>query len=294
MRFNDRLVYSKLVFLQRKNKGASFKKLRRETGLNLQRTIPRIVQRLVSWGLAEEQGGKWWAKEPPVPDWFGWVRDQDRPWFERLAYWWLYLPGPGLKLTEAAVWSLLWSFQQTGRKLRIGKLHLLLKLDSKTVRKAVYRLRDRGLLKDMTPIIPDQNLRLFRDRATATYRLSRMWTLPTSPNLQARLVAALDGTGQAMLKAGWRRQEITDYCQAVADKLASEPDAVLYRLLLDLPKLFQKTQEQHEANVAAGKVKHARNCRGLIQVVTEREIIKRVKAYKKMPVECRGLYLDVA
>jgi hypothetical protein len=131
MRFNDRLVYSKLVFLQRKNKGASFKKLRRETGLNLQRTIPRIVQRLVTWGLAEDKDGCWWAKEPPVPDWFGWVRDQDRPWWERLAYWWLYLPGRGLALNEAAVWSLLWSFGQTGRKLRIGKLHLLLKLDAK-------------------------------------------------------------------------------------------------------------------------------------------------------------------
>ena len=161
------------------------------------------------------------------------------------------------------------------------------------MRKAVHRLRDQGLLNGMTPIIPDQKLALFRDRAAANYRLSRQWTLPTAPNLQARLVAALDNTGQAMLTAGWRRQDITDYCGTVADKLAAEPDAILYRLLLDLPKLFHKTQEQHEVNIAAGKVKHARNCRGLMLAVTEREIIKRIKGYKKTPVECRGIYLDV-
>jgi hypothetical protein len=293
MRFNDRLVYSKLVFLRRRNKGASYKKLRRETGLNLQRTIPKAVQRLVAWGLAEEKGGKWWAKEPPAPDWFAWARDQDRPWFERLAYWWLYLPGAGLKLNEAAVWSLLWSFRQAGRKLRAGKVGPLLKLDAKTVRKAVYRLRDRDLLNGMTPVIPDQSLALFRDRATAVYRLSRNWTLPTAPTLRSRLVAALDATGQAMLTAGWRRQDIAGYCEGVVEKLAPEPDAVLYRLLLDLPKVFHQTQQRHEANIAAGKVRHARNCRGLMQAVTDKEIIKRVKAYKKTPVECRGVYLDL-
>jgi hypothetical protein len=203
------------------------------------------------------------------------------------------MPAAGLKLNEAAVWSLLWSFRQTGRKLRVGKVGLLLNLDAKTVRKAVSRLRDQNLLNGMTPVLPDQGLALFRDRAVAQYRLSRSWTLPTAPKLQSRLVAALDAAGQAMLKAGWRRQDITGYCEGVADKLAPESDAVLYRLLLDLPKLFHQTQQRHEANVAAGKVKHARNCRCLMQAVTDREIVKRIRAYNKTPVECLGLYLDL-
>jgi hypothetical protein len=196
-------------------------------------------------------------------------------------------------VNEAAVWSLLWSFRQAGRTLRVGKVGRLLRLDAKTVRKAVSRLRDQNLLHGMTPILPEQGLALFRDRAAATYRLSRLWTLPAAPELQARLVAALDATGQAMLQAGWRRPDISGYCAGVADKLAPQADAVLYRLLLDLPKLFQQTQQQHEANVAAGKVKHARNCRGLLQAVTDREIVKRIKAYHKMPAACRGLYLDL-
>jgi hypothetical protein len=53
------------------------------------------------------------------------------------------------------VWSLLCPFRQAGRKPRVGKVGPLLKLDAKTVRKAVYRLRDRGLLNGMTPVIPD-------------------------------------------------------------------------------------------------------------------------------------------
>jgi hypothetical protein len=54
--------------------------------------------------------------------------------------------------------SLLWSFLQAGRKLRVGKVGPLLRLDIESVRKAVYRLRDRDLLNGMTPVIPDQGL----------------------------------------------------------------------------------------------------------------------------------------
>jgi hypothetical protein len=64
------------------------------------------------------------------------------------------------------VWSLLCSFCQARRKLRVGKVGgPLLKLDAKTVGKAVYRLGDRNLLNGMTAIIPDQDLALFRGRA---------------------------------------------------------------------------------------------------------------------------------
>jgi hypothetical protein len=30
-----------------------------------------------------------------------------------------------------------------------------------------------------------------------------------------------------------------------------------------------------------------------MQAVTDREIVKRIKAYNKMPLEVRGLYLDL-
>ena len=71
------------------------------------------------------------------------------------------------------MWSLLWSFCQAGRKLRAGKVGgPLLKLDAKTVGKAVYRLRDRDLLNGMTPVIPDQGLALFRDRARMQHFLN--------------------------------------------------------------------------------------------------------------------------
>ena len=69
------------------------------------------------------------------------------------------------------MWSLLCSLRQAGRKLRVGKVGLL-KLDAKTVRKAVYRLRDRNLLNGITPVIPDQSLALFRDRARMQHFLN--------------------------------------------------------------------------------------------------------------------------
>ena len=75
-------------------------------------------------------------------------------------------------MTEAAVWSLLCSFRQAGRKLRVGKVGPLLKLDARTERKAVYRLRDRNLLNGMTPVVPDQSLALFRGRARMQHFLN--------------------------------------------------------------------------------------------------------------------------
>jgi hypothetical protein len=79
------------------------------------------------------------------------------------------------------VWSLLCSIRQAGRKLRVGRVGPLLKLDARTVRKADYRLRDRDLLYGMTPVIPDQGLGLFRDRARVQYFLNAHHFAPDFP-----------------------------------------------------------------------------------------------------------------
>jgi hypothetical protein len=59
--------------------------------------------------------------------------------------------------------------------------------------------------------------------------------------------------------------------------------------VLDLPTLFQKVQQEHDANIAAGKYKKARNCVSRMKSESERKLVKKAKHYQKTPPEVRHL-----
>jgi hypothetical protein len=284
MSFNERLVFSKLMFLRSRGRGATYTKLHRETGLDQKGTLPRVVARLVARGLAEEKDQKVWALSPQPPEQFGW-RQPTGEWWQRVAYWKLFLPAPGgITLRDAAVWSLLVSFNQ--KPLTIRKLARLLHMGRNSISAAVAKLRDVGLLDGMRPVLPQDKLSLFRDRESATYRLSKLWTLPKTPRAD-KVNAALDALGLAMLSKGWSKGDITTFCKWLGPKLGRAD--VTDRVLLDLPGVFKDTQKEHDTNVAAGKVKYARNCLGLLKTRAQTKITK----IEKMARQGNDLFLGL-
>jgi predicted DNA-binding transcriptional regulator len=286
MTWSERLVYSFLVFLRGHQRGGTFKKVARETGLNLQRTVPRTIRRLAGRGLVENKDGRWCATEPPEPGWFGWVRDQDRPWWRRLAYWWLYRPGPALKPRQAAVWSLALSCQ---RPMTVAGLARLLNMDRNTVRKTVADLKDQGLFHNMMPVLPEDKRSLFRDRPSTALRASAKCSgVPEAQ--RTRITAALDAVQAAMQRKGWTDKDIDTFCGQLFRQADGGPASVLWRVVLDLPKIFQEAQGEHEANVARGKYPKATNCKGLMRIKAARALVKAAKAYSNTPV--RGTFLD--
>jgi hypothetical protein len=201
--FRKLLVYylppSFLVFRRSKGKGAGLSAVRRVTGFDRCRTLPRIRRRLTDLGLVEIRDGRLWAKEPDADrrGWFAWVRGQEEgDWWERLAYWWLYLPAKGLTLKQAGVWSMLLSFTSAGRRVRRSGLPALLKVDAKTVRVGLGVLEDLGLCGGLVPREPGpEQEKLFRPKKSATYKPSRGWSFPDElePELKDRLCPSRPG-----------------------------------------------------------------------------------------------------
>ena len=227
--FNERVVYSFLVYRRSKGKGAGLSAVRRVTGFDRCRTLPRIRRRLADLGLVEVRDGKLWAREPDAErrGWFGWVRGQERAdWWERLGYWWLYLPAKGLTLKQAGVWSMLVSFQNAGRRVRRSGLPALLKVDPKTVRVALGVLEDLGLCGGLVPREPGpEQEKLFRSKKSASYKPSRLWSFPDDlePGVKERLCLAVDRAGELMLAAGWKPAEANDYFRVAGRTLLVGP-----------------------------------------------------------------------
>ena len=296
--FNERVVYSFLVYRRSKGKGAGLSAVRRVTGFDRCRTLPRIRRRLTDLGLVEINDGKLWAREPDADrrGWFGWVREQEwAEWWERLGYWWLYLPAKGLTLKQAGVWSMVLSFSNAGKRVRRSGLPALLKVDPKTVRVALGVLEDLGLCGGVVPREPGpEQERLFRSKKSAGYKPSRSWSFPDNlePELKDRLCLAVDRAGQLMLAANWKAAEANDYFRVVGD--LPLPDAPLYRFLLDLPKFFAGVEKTHQANVVSGKVKFARNCKGLLTAMTGKQAARLDKSFRKMAPRTRSMYLSLS
>jgi hypothetical protein len=296
--FNERVMYSFLVFRRSKGKGASLSAVRRVTGFDRTRTLPRIRQRLIELGLAEIKDRKVWALEPSasVREWFGWVRDPNHAnWWERLAYWWLYLPAKKrLTLKQAGVWSMMISLHRAGKRVRRSGLPVLLTVDAKTIRAALLTLEKHGLCGGITPRQPGpEQENLFRSKKSAAYQPSQQWWFPDDldPDFKQRLRLATDEVGQLMLAANWKVADATSYFQGL-DGL-SLPNAVLYRFLLDLPKFFAEVEQIHQGNVSNGKVKFARNCKGLLTSMSKTTAARLDTAFRKMDPQTRRFYLSL-
>jgi predicted transcriptional regulator len=159
----DRLTYSWLVYRLRFGKGCNKLQLARSLNLDRTKTVPACLQRLTDLGLVELREGRFFAKEAPAEQFS--YRTGKEPWYERLNYWYYPLPTRACPLTtrQIAVWSQL---QCPNCHPCIAAIASRLCIDRKTVRAALTKLSDFGLVTDKYIATPpsQEQMAWFRDK----------------------------------------------------------------------------------------------------------------------------------
>jgi DNA-binding MarR family transcriptional regulator len=159
--FNERLVYSLLVYVsrQKKNHALSNRGISRALGIDKD-TVPRIVATLIKHGLAERgDAGRVQAKEPAGDrtNWFVMNWRDRHPWQDRYGYLLVVLPAPlpakrgrRLKLSpcQIAVYCLLVAKEKDATiKTSTASIAGLLGVDVRTVKSALASLEECGLVE---------------------------------------------------------------------------------------------------------------------------------------------------
>jgi len=177
--FNQRLVYSFLVYRSRLNKGVSVRGIAKSLQLD-RNTVRVVVRKLVELGLVAKKDGNFQAVEPtgPLAEWFvSPIRlAEAKFWGDRLAYIRYYLPMPlkekayrhrlALTLKQNAIYCLLLNLSKElppDSEEAIFGLRLctasqasvagLLGLDRQTVRKALVRLEQCSLMEAQKELV---------------------------------------------------------------------------------------------------------------------------------------------
>lgn len=156
LNFNARLIYSFLVSKRsmEKTDGASEEDIARATRLDRFRTVRTSLRTLGDAAFLDESGEEYVAREPDA-DTQGWfaVRNADaKDWWDRLAYYPIYLQAASSQLSPRtnAVLFLLYSLAGGGNIAEgqsytgLGKM---LPAHSRTVRTSVGSLEEHGLVK---------------------------------------------------------------------------------------------------------------------------------------------------
>jgi DNA-binding MarR family transcriptional regulator len=160
--FNERLVFSLLVYASRRKRVAGLSQRAAARLLQLDKdTVPAAVANLVKHGLAERAGGLVRAREP-AGEQVNWFVHLNRPgcgrWQDQYAYLLVALPAPlregegrrRLKLSprQAALYCLLVNKEKDGKaELSTASAAGLLGLDVRTVRSALAALEGCGLVE---------------------------------------------------------------------------------------------------------------------------------------------------
>jgi DNA-binding MarR family transcriptional regulator len=160
--FNERLVYSLLVYVsrQKKNNALSSRGISRALGIDKD-TVPRIVATLLKHGLAERgDAGLIQAKEPTGDriNWFVLNWPDRHQWQDRYSYLLVVLPAPlqakqgqrRFKLSpgQVAVYCLLVAKEKDGTiTTSTASIAGLLGVDVRTVRSALATLEECGLVE---------------------------------------------------------------------------------------------------------------------------------------------------
>jgi predicted transcriptional regulator len=172
LRLNERLAYSWLVYRARYGRGSTRAGLAEGTGLHRTKTVPRVVARLLDLGLVQRRGKLLFAKQPG-PGLFSCTADsrrRDDPWYKRLNYFVIVMRSAKspLTTTQAAVLSVLYSQNmRDGLRVNPSARHLasLLRVSVKTVRSALRRLEECGLVAGGTLVPPTaEMLAWWKDR----------------------------------------------------------------------------------------------------------------------------------
>src|ERR1700733_8384563 len=160
--FNERLVYSLLVYVsrQKKNNALSNRGISRALGLHKD-TVPRIVATLITHNLVERGDARLVQAKEPAGDRINWFvmnwPDRHR-WQDRYGYLLVVLPAPlhvkqgrkrvRLSPCQIAVYCLLIAKEKDGPiKTSTASVAGLLGVDVRTVRSALAALEECGLVE---------------------------------------------------------------------------------------------------------------------------------------------------
>lgn len=160
--FNERLVFSLLVYVSRQKKQTALSQRAIAGRLQLDKdTVPKLVASLIGHGLAEREAGLVHAQEP-TGDRVNWFVYLSRPgcarWQDQYGYLLLVLPTPlqnrkgrkRLKLSphQIALYCLLVNKEKDGKaELSTASMAGLLGVDVHTVRSALKTLEECGLVE---------------------------------------------------------------------------------------------------------------------------------------------------
>jgi DNA-binding MarR family transcriptional regulator len=281
--FNEQLVYSCLV---RHGKGATQKQLARATGLERSTCVRSALRVLHGHGLAAKRGRRWHACEPPgeAAGWFACRSDvpPDAPWPRRFAYWWLGLRSRTCPLTlkQLAVYFKHVNLGRCSVKGLAGSLGL----DRNTVRTAVARLRELGLLgQDPRPRrLSGDQLAWLLDRRPGKQPLKISTLVNFSrldPDRAQALAGLLDRTAQPMTDAGYSEHDIRRYWAYVFE--SSKTFGVLEAFVPQFFKVFADVERDHEVNRRSGKlVRRLRNSLGLLRCETGKVLARLRRRHK--------------
>lgn len=299
MRLHDRLAYSWLVYRARYGRGASQAQLAAATGLHRTQTIPPLLTRLLVSGLVEWRGRKVFAREPS-PDQFVFTVDprrQNDPWYNRLNYFMLLKPSATcpLTITQVAVLCLLYC-----RNMRVGlaveprRKHLaaLLQCSEKTVRTALHKLEEVGLLKDglLLPPTPDmQDWWEDRPKGTkvATVHCEREPGWDSYSQTLHQLVDAMEAytcedwkgiinrIGRTFQQAGYPFDEASNVLVDAVNELRARGKVA--RLVRNVAALVKKAEDRTAYSRNQGQF-HGPNSIGLFKTMIRSEV-KRLKEH---------------
>jgi DNA-binding transcriptional regulator YhcF (GntR family) len=283
---NAVLVYCRLAYLDAygkgDRKGATYQELARATGLDRKTAVPTAIRSLQQHGLAVRRGQRWHAVAPAgeTADWFVPLRhaEADAHWYKRFAYYWLPTRSQAgqAQLTPAQTAVLakrvnLWLDRPQARQSARG-LAQMLNLNVKTVRSALARLREVGVLDRADRPLPLQaeQLALFvakkkrADKAKALWAPSFNFRGPDKPLLDDLLGRALED----MRAAGYSENRIRAFWEwAFKIQVRHKEVWTLRTLVWRFAKLFPKVEADHARNKAAGK-NDAATSEGLLRFVS--------------------------
>jgi hypothetical protein len=262
MAFTEIVVYSCLIQRATHGKGATQKQISKATRLNASTSVPCALARLEMKKLAEKRGKRWIAIEPAAEK-AKWFRDcrgsGDQAWYRRLSYWWMGLPvntkKPPFTIKQVAVYFKLLNLQDSGRWQNQQGLTRLLRIDRKTVRTALTKLKQSGLVDDdLSPNMPTPNqLRWFRNRPEKRqFRLGEQFDLTKCGHEGEIASAWLDGFGPMMIDAGYSERQIVDFFQ-FAIKKSQGKSKIFFAFLARFQEMFKQVEADHHSNRALGK-----------------------------------------
>lgn len=153
LHFNDRLVYSLLIWQASNMTGGTLGNISRVTTMDW-RTVRFAVDRLIAHDLAEWRDDKLYAREPSgdVAGWFATRSTNADHWWDRLAYFPVCLRRPDAPLSTrtSALLFLLYSLAR-GRRTATNQsskgLGNMLSISPRTVTRSLKQLRDAELIE---------------------------------------------------------------------------------------------------------------------------------------------------